>query len=238
MLRKGLYAAIRRNLERPPLFVPEDFRIDLSEGHDSVVVMIRYLCGDQQFLSATVPQERSEVPNRTTPDFRIHLDFLPGELTERGTAVVYGAENLLKQIKGWVDRLTKDYEQDPLYRTIKAQEAQLSEVEEQLAKLPEDLPTLDQVEKLTTWMTEIEQQLKSQIEALEIDSKEKEKRIAALEAEFALLRERAKTTPVKRLLRALVGRVYRVASDPRLPQLVENGAKIAGLLTGGSDTGQ
>lgn len=236
MIRKTLYPEIRRRLDRPPLLVPEDFDISTSSRYGLVELQITYAIEEGQYFKAAIANQKSDVSGTDKPryDFKIALEYSPGEIVREERAETAGLKSFFAYLESWVGRLVDEIKADPLYRSLQSHDSKLRDIEKQLEKLPDDFATPEQVEKLHEWLSVVEVQVREQIKQLQLDTKETQARLEELEKEFGLLRERVSSSKVRRAFRAILGRVYRVASDPNLGKLLENGQKVAGLLTGGT----
>ncbi len=234
MLRPALLGKIDSMLDSIPLLFASDFRVssDASGEVDGVHLRVEYTYGDGEFFDANIPL----AAEHRSPD-RYHSDLIPikckpGRLTAEEGESAASFRGMMECMQAWATRITEDFQLSPIFREVSAQRSVLDELGEQLNDVPDTFATAEEAARLRDWLSQLETELKERIDQLEIATEEKEKRISQLEEEFTSLRRRANTSKVKTMLRAIVSRVYRFASDPDLPQLVENGKSIVRLLGG------
>ncbi|WP_417394023.1 hypothetical protein [Gimesia chilikensis] len=231
MLRRSFLNEIRQELNLHPYVYPEDFEISSSTQTVTSKLIIRYLYDTSRCFTATIDNERKTYDEVDyTPSLKVTLRYSPGDIAGDEREVVYGKNSLLRAIGEWAARIKEDLCLEPNLRATEELGKKMQSFEDQLKDIPDNPASEEQLEKLRDLINDVEKQLTEQIESLEDSVEVKEKRIKELEIQFELLRENAKSGNFRDILRQLGSRFYRVASDPSLPKLIQNGKKIAGLL--------
>ena len=234
MLRRTLRLQIEKALQKPPYIYPEDFSFieKVPDRIEGTRLEIRYLMDNDQFYIAEIGTKI----NKDDFDFKISVLYNPGAITDSQADTVSGASGLTNSIKEWVSRIQEDLMAAPDIRAVEDLAIRMESVEEQLDGYPDDIATAEQLEKLQEFITDLENQLKADINNLTISVSEKEKKITDLEQQFVALRTQTEGGKVKHLMRRVITRVYRVAADPDLPKVIQNGKKIFGLLATPEDS--
>jgi hypothetical protein len=222
-------------LENPPFISSIDFTIKAErDKQDNTVVSIRYICEDDQYFVGFLPPTKSKEGSYAS-DFAIAYKCNPGELSSFQHGEVKGKDALLSTIKAWTGRLAEDLAFLPEFRTIAAHEALLRELDEKLKDIPDGELNEVQARQVREMLDEVQKNLATQIKDLEISADEKAKKIDELRAEVDALRANLEGSKLRATIRSIAGRLIKWGSDPRIPQLIDNGRKIAGVLT--SDSG-
>lgn len=239
MIRHSLYKKIIEALNYGDTLVYSDFSINVNDVYEATTVKIKYECGNEEFFEAKIPNSKSEIEKeksttsnmvgmntktyyKTELQFVIELEFSPGVLCTRETIEVEGDKKMFEEMNNWVKRISEDIENGALYRELDKQKKKISEIENMVKSLPDEFANAEQIEKLNKYIKNLSTKLIDEIKKLKIDAKEKEKKIQSLEKQFEALQNRVETTKIKRMFRTLLSRIYQVASDPDLPQFIEN----------------
>jgi sulfite reductase alpha subunit-like flavoprotein len=240
MIRNSLYKKIIEALNYGKILIYSDFSINAKDEYESTIVRVTYECGDDdEFFEAKIPNSKSEIEKETATSssivgmstktyyktelqFEIELDFSPGILSTHETMKVEGSKKMLEELNNWVIRISEDIKNGVLYRELDNQKKKISEIDNMVKNLPDEYANSEQIDKLKKYIKNLSAKLIDEIKKLKINAKEKEKKIFDLEKQFEVLQERVETTKIKKIFRTLLSRLYQIASDPDLPQLIDN----------------
>ena len=203
---------------------PEDFRLNVDGTSTDVSIRIYFLDDENLNFEAKFPHELK--------DNSIKIQCNPGEATHRATLYASNHSMLINEIQQWVVRIQDDLSQYPEMRAYEKLTEQMADFEKRLRGVSDTYATSEQIEKFHELLNKLEGSLKAQIQELEISMEEKERRLNELQAQFEELHKKANQDPkVKQMFRWIASRFYRVASDPKLPQIMQNGMKLIEIAT-------
>lgn len=224
MIRSSFKMKINYQLNRSPIIEPFDFRQEVIDFHGNSIGLGQKLDDEDIFLKAKIPHELK--------DNAIHITCSPGEATNKSTLRAADLEALLGHISSWVGRIRDDLLAAPEMRAYTEVSDQLQKIEERLNSFPEKFATTEQIANIHKALTDMEDALRAKINDLEIDAQNKEKQIKELRAKFDDLHKKADAEPrLKSLCRWIGSRLYKILSDPKIPQIAYNVTKVIEVLS-------
>ena len=226
MLRPSVVLDLKQCLNKPPEVFEDDFQVLHESIPHGTRFRIQYSLGNSEYFDAKILPPTDK---RTTYVFE--CAFFPGEVSEVERQSFSDVYFFKDSINKWVSRIIEEIHRSPGIRIAQDHAERLEEIERRLKDIPERPASIDELERLREWMTDLNKTLSSKIETLELTQAEKDKRINDLQASIDNIKERASSLNLRQSLRAVLARVCSIDKAANTATLIDLGMKAVGALT-------
>lgn len=226
MLRNRFLQQVELNLVSRSNFKPEDFKIqhrtDPADS-DRAVIRIEYAFNSAYFLQARIK----------AGDYRV--SFCPGVVILNESEVFSKQQEFYDCVNSWASRIREELSAIPFHRELAEQRSIIEEIEEQVARFPDEYFTKEESERVQQRLNELEAKLQENIEKHAKDQEEAKRQISELRVDFEVLRQTVDGLNKKGWAGTLLVRVSRWVKNPENRELLKSGAEVAkAFLTDGT----
>jgi len=216
MVRRTFLGRIDKALAASDHFDATDFDITVKDAQSEVEIKYRF-----------DPQYRFEIDLAPTTVKGVTARESPGETDDEDYINYDDADTLLMALTEWTDRLYEELSAIPIYRMVEDQRRQLDEFFAQYGHLEDEYFTRSESDELNLRLSNLEEQLIESIRANALSEAQAGRKIAQLDKELTILREKIDILKKPAWASSLVARVWEWSKDPSNQKVLASGVNTA-----------
>lgn len=230
MLKTSFILELKKVIAKSNYFLENDFEIVSSFRSNIYSLSIKYIYEPQYNISLSIPDKRNE----KYEEVKISGTVCPGEIGNQERVMIEGKRGITDLLNDWLLRIKEELFSEPLKRELENQKAQIEEIIRNLNKLDDGYFTKEEAEELKMKLSDLEKDLKKNIQEADQNEEIYKKKINALENDIEMLKTTLTSFKKKAWAKSFATRIGNWFKDSDNTKLLKNGIEIAkALLTDG-----
>lgn len=237
MIRSEFIVLIVKALEGSGEFKATDFTINEESGGYGTKLVVTYRHHNEYFFSAEIPNDKTTSKTesgRLVSEYRILVRASPGGMTTLENMTVRGRDELLTEIRHWINSVYEDLGSMSCRRQFERQQDEINQLASKLGEVEDSYFSQEEADEIVARLEALEERMKASMQDSIQDKEQLSEKIAQLEKDMAGLRMQVDILKRPQWRGALIIRVLAWFKEPSNQKVLKSGAEaITNLLTDG-----